>query len=384
MRLLALGTHERFFEVRDTSTDTSSETAPQVGSGGSAGSGGTDPPLKPVGGVQLFAGVILPFICLTISFPDRPVWQSGKVRDYAQLILSHAGSMPLYPFLLFSTISMALLFLYPEKFRENTFVRFGIFSGVLVAAEFWLVFQVAQFDSGPLEVFLSVISGFLPWGIWKFLGLFGEYRIWIVVGSLTLLAPFTVPAGIVVCLWCSTPWALASYLSTSLRLIRGGNARFSFSLAQLLGFVTWFAAHCSAWRLSYIVMLEEYSRLPTTPPQGCFVCAAVAKGHSCVVRGEDYRAPNGTTYRVNDQLRILKGFELLLVSISPKGHRACRWIYDRLGPRVAAMFVHPFAADVGYFVLKPVEWIAMICLRIAIPGKTELLYKLYQTESPRT
>ncbi len=48
------------------------------------------------------------------------------------------------------------------------------------------------------------------------------------------------------------------------------------------------------------------------------------------------------------------------------------------------MFVHPFAADVGYFVLKPVEWIAMICLRIAIPGKTELLYKLYQTESPRT
>ena len=102
---------------------------------------------------------------------------------------------------------------------------------------------------------------------------------------------------------------MASYVATSFHLIRGSETRFRFSLAQLLGFVSWFAAHCSAWRLSYVWMLEEYSRLPTTPPSGCFVCTAAASGHPPVVRGEDYPAPGGATYRVNDQLRVLKAFE---------------------------------------------------------------------------
>ena len=132
------------------------------------------------------------------------------------------------------------------------------------------------------------------------------------------------PVVIIAGLWCSTPWALAAYVATSFQLIRGSETRFRFSLAQLLGFVSWFAAHCSAWRLSYVLMLEEYSRLPTTPPERCFVCTAVAGGHACVVRGEEYLAPSGAAYRVNNQMRVLKAFELLLASTGPRGHLACR------------------------------------------------------------
>ena len=354
-----------------TAPDSSLDFAAQAGNGRAISSS------DPVGGVQVFAGVILPFICFAISFPGRPDWQSGQPSAYAQLLLSHKASVPLYPFLLYSMICMVLLFANPARFLGNALVRFGIFSGVLVATEYWLIFQVAMDGSSVIgQVVLSLLAAFLPWGIWR---LFGKYHEWIVWGTITLLF-LSVPVFPVVigaCLWCSTPWALASYSVVSFTLIRRSEGGLRFSLAQLLGSVTWFAAHCSAWRASFIWMLEEYSRLPTTPPKQCFVCTAVAKGHSRLVHGEDYLAPNGMAYRVNDQLRSLKAFELLLLSISPQSHLAGRWIYDRLGPRLAAMLVHPVLADVGYFVLKPVEWIALVCLGLAIPGKMGLICGLY-------
>jgi hypothetical protein len=274
------------------------------------------------------------------------------------------------------------LFANPARFGENIWVRFGIFSGVLLAAEFWLVFQAAMGVPILLQVVLSSLAALLPWGLWRFLGLFRKYREGIVVGIIILLG-IALAANPVIALlffaWCSTPWALASYLCVSFRLIRGSDARLRFSLAQLLGSVSWFAAHCGAWRLSFILMLEEYSQLPTVEPQRCFVCTAAARGHPRVVHGEDYLAANGMVHRVNNQLRVLKAFELLLASISPHAHRACRWIYDRIGPSLAAMLIHPLSADVGYFLLKPFEWIALPCLRLVMPGKMQVVYRLYSS-----
>ena len=277
---------------------------------------------------------------------------------------------PLYPFLLYSMISMVLLFVDPARFRKNALVRFGIFSGVLLAAEYWLVFHVAMGGSFIILPALAsslaaIILGGVLWPILYVLGsssvkhggwIIATIALFLLASALVLASAIVAGSGtllptVVLC-WSSTPWALVSYVATSYFLMRRGAAKFRFSLAQLLGFVTWFAAHCGAWRLSFILMLDEYSRLPTTPPPGCFVCTAAAGGHPRVVHGEDYRAANGTAFRVNDQLRVLKAFELLLLSISPKGHLACRWIYDRLGPRLAAMLVHPLLADVRLFRLE--------------------------------
>ena len=116
--------------------DPSSNLPPQA-------SGEASPSSKPVGLATLFAGVVLPLICFAISYPDRPDWQSGQPTAYAQLLLAHKESAPLYPFLLYCMTSMVLLFANPARFRENAWVRFGIFSGVLVAAEYWVLFQVA-------------------------------------------------------------------------------------------------------------------------------------------------------------------------------------------------------------------------------------------------
>jgi hypothetical protein len=342
------------------------------------------PPPKPVGIVKLLVGVVLPFVCLALSYPMRPDWQSGATRDYAQLMLSHAGLLPLYPFLLYSMTSLVLLFARPARFRGNPWVRFGIFSGTLLATEYWLLFQFA-FDAGEFWTlsFCSLLSGFLPLVIWRFASLYlpRKFFPWIIVGAilvlLVVMVAFSVPILLVGCLWCSTPWALACYLHTSVHLIYGNKDRLRFGLSQLFGLSTWFAGHCGAWRLSYLLMLEEYSRLPKNPPNNCFICTAVTNGHPRIVHGEGYHASDGTICRVNDQLRVLKAFELLLLGVSPKSHFACRWIYNRFGPRFAAMIVHPLLADAGYFLLKPVEWLAVVCLGFALRGKTDLIYRLY-------
>jgi hypothetical protein len=79
-------------------------------------------------------------------------------------------------------------------------------------------------------------------------------------------------------------------------------------------------------------MLDDYAQLPTSPPQGCFVCSTAARGHQRFVRSEWHENADGTAVRVNDQLRHLKALELFLLNISPRAHRRCRQIYDCCGP----------------------------------------------------
>jgi hypothetical protein len=341
-------------------------------------------------GALFFAGVVLPVICFAVGFPGGPEWRSGGLDAYAQILLWHVPSLPLYWFLLYSMVSMGLVVLRPGRFDNNAFIRFGVFSGVLVAAEYWVVFQVAVCD-GPglvLVCMLSVLAVLVPAGIlWLDTLLIRKYGYAYVSIALlivvVLLGPSYRGAGFLVaptiCLACSTSWALAAYAFVSARLIWAAPPpRFRFSLAQLLGATTWFAAHCGAWRASCLLMLQEYSRLPAAPPPTCFVCSAAARGHSRLVGSQTYVAPDGTAYRVNDQLRRLKAFELLLASLSPACHRALRRCYDCLGPRLAAFLTDPIAADAAYIGLKPAEWLARLCLCAALPGQATLVGKLYR------
>lgn len=339
-----------------------------------------------VRGTWLFAGVVLPFFCFLITYPENPRWQSGELSAYAQLLLSRKPSYAQYPFLLYSMTSMFLLIFRPDRFWNSTFVCLGIFSGVIVAAEYWLIFQFACCDATEivLPMLLSAAAVVVPWLLGRLLAFLVRKFGYGVVGAISallalpLLLFFWVPAFI--CLWCSTPWALASYLAVSMHLVRrGGAARFRFSLGQLLLALGWLSASFGAWRLSFIVMLREYAALPLAPPPQCFVCTAAANGHPRMVRSENYLGPNGATFRVNDQLRSLKAFELLLVSVSPRLHRLCRCVYDRVGPRLAATLVHPALADLGYLVLKPAEWVARVCLALVIPGDLGLVRRIYRT-----
>lgn len=356
----------------------------------------------PVRLALLFAGVVLPVVCFALGFPVQPEWQSGNLDAYLQLLLARKASLPLYPFLLYNMTCMALVLASPQRFAKHFVVRFGIYTGVVLAVQYWLLFWLALDSGSPaaalgLGTLFSVFGVAIPWGIgWVATLLARRYRrraVWalaivalLVTAAAAMWAVFSVTgfpdlaAGLLVlCLFCSTPWAVASYATVAWSVVRrSGLRRLRFSLGQLLAVLTWVAGYLAAWRTAVHLMLQEYARLPTTPPDDCYVCTAAARGHRRLVGGEEYPGPDGTTARVNDQMRRLKAAELALRSVVPGAHRACRRIYDRWGPPLAAALVHPILADLAYVSLKPSEWLARALLAVLSPGSGRLVREIYR------
>ena len=124
-------------------------------------------------------------------------------------------------------------------------------------------------------------------------------------------------------------------------------------------------------------MLHEYSRLPTSPPDDCYVSTAAARGHRSLVRSREHVSRGGNVYVVNAQMRYLKAAELLLASVSPAAHRGCRLMYDRVGPVLASALVHPVLADAAYLGLKPAEWLARGVLALVLPEQGDVIGGLY-------
>jgi hypothetical protein len=349
-----------------------------------------------------FAGIFLPFVCFAIGFPDRPRWQSGNARDYAALIMSHWPSLPMYPFLLFSMSSLAPLIARPVHFAKSRWIWLGIFSGVILSIEYWIVFVLAVNDTASgwgrsehyvVALGLSAVAVAVPWVAcllvvlaFRWLGRATEKSqslltvvLVIALGLAFIVLIISLPYLAVLSLLCSTPWAVAAYASAAIWLVRHrGAPYFRYTLAQLLVAVTALAANFAAWRTAYQIMLAKYAELPTVQPHDCFVCSTAARGHASVVRSTLYCRTGGEFVAINDQLRALKAFELLILAISPAAHRALRQVYNRVGPRLAAALRHPLAADTAYFALKPIEWFARIVLRLVLGKRTALIARLYR------
>ena len=346
-----------------------------------------------------FAGVFLPFVCFAIGFPDRPSWQSGRLEAYAALLMSHEASLPLYPLLLFSMFCLASLTARPTERARRWWVWLGIFCGVVLSIEYWLLFVAALNDTSDggghpehyiVALFLSAIAVAVPWfGCQLIVFVFrlldrAKYNavsatvLAVALGAAAIILIISLPYLAMLLLLCSTPWAVAAFLSAAFWLIRHrGKPYFRYTLAELLAATTALAANFAAWRTAYLIMLDNYSQLPTQAPQRCFVCSAAARGHVLLVRSASYRDADGRESAVNDQLRTLKAFELLMLALGPAAHRAARRVYDQIGPQLAATLVHPLAADAAYLALKPLEWFARLALWVVLGKRMALIARLY-------
>jgi hypothetical protein len=339
----------------------------------------------------LFTGTILPIICFLIGFPDQPVWQSGAISNFPRLFLSHKGTFPFYPFLLYNMTCMTLMVYKPGRFAGNVWVRCGIYSGVVVGMVYWFVFMLA-FSSEIAKDLTEQIIGFI---VFSLLGVFFS---WIIIKIfhnatnnacvkgliLVTIAICCIPPVllfvIISLFFCSTSWAVASYITMTVILLRHQeDKRFRFTLAQLMGMVTWFAGYFAAWRVSYLTVLEEYAKLPTTAPD-CYICTAAACGHNRWVGTEERITENGEAFRVNNQMRYFKAFELLILAINPKSHRICRNTYDTIGPPLARFLVNPIFADIAYSILKPAEWLCRGLLYIITRDTSSHLRILYRED----
>ena len=70
---------------------------------------------------------------------------------------------------------------------------------------------------------------------------------------------------------------------------------------------------------------------------------------------------------VTRQLQNLKCAEIALMALTPQLHKQLRRIYDRFGPPLAARLNNPFLADLAYLMLKPVEWVTMLVIKVIVP-----------------
>lgn len=120
---------------------------------------------------------------------------------------------------------------------------------------------------------------------------------------------------------------------------------------------------------------------PNLPRDGHYLCTVAAGGHQKVVKPLRLGVRHGHLVTVNRQLCIANAFEQILEERVPNIHRAIRKFYDTYGLPIAKMIHSPYAADIVYFLMKPLEWLFLIVIyfcdvkpenRIAVqylPGK---------------
>lgn len=96
-----------------------------------------------------------------------------------------------------------------------------------------------------------------------------------------------------------------------------------------------------------------------------YLCTVAAGGHRKVVKPIRMGVRHGHPVIVNRQLCVANAFEQILEERIPNLHRRIRNFYDRYGFPVARMIRSPYAADVVYFIMKPLEWMFLLVIYAA-------------------
>lgn len=93
-----------------------------------------------------------------------------------------------------------------------------------------------------------------------------------------------------------------------------------------------------------------------------YLCTVAAGGHKKVVKPLRVGKRHGHRVLVNRQLCIANAFEQLLEERIPRIHRVIRNSYDKYGYPIAKHIRSPYAADLVWFLMKPLEWFFLIVL----------------------
>lgn len=112
----------------------------------------------------------------------------------------------------------------------------------------------------------------------------------------------------------------------------------------------------SDWRLSQQIAPPNVYR------DEHYLCTVAAGGHRKLVKPLRMGERHGHRVVVNRQLCIANAFEQVLEERLPRFHRHVRSFYDRYGFPVARLIHSPYAADVVYIIMKPLEWLFLIVL----------------------
>ena len=99
-----------------------------------------------------------------------------------------------------------------------------------------------------------------------------------------------------------------------------------------------------------------------------YLCTVAAGGHERVVKPIRMGERHGHRIVVNRQLLVANAFEQILEEKTPRMHKVIRGFYDIHGYPIARHIKTRIAADMVYFIMKPLEWLFLLVLYLTDPA----------------
>lgn len=322
-------------------------------------------------------------------------WQSGEFYVYVAMLLHWRAAAIFVPSIAFCMLSLSMWVFRPPS-QQRVWVRLGLYTGVLLSFQFLLLILVA---TGWVTFVLAPIVGGTLAGLTWLLSLAvrqsRRYTILEILVATSLVAivvafvryaNFTDPVlellqGSFIAILVAAPVLNFVTYARAARWIyfHASSPREAALPWWLLGWSTWLGAFAVSWRIAILRMYEEYAKLPTEPPD-CYVSSAAAHGHAKLVRSRQILTTCGAV-RINPQMQRLKFLEFVLQAGLPGTHRILRRVYNRIGPRLAALCAASrWFADATYLLLLPAEWGAEL-IRRCLSIEREVVEQIYRRET---
>ncbi|PKN94762.1 MAG: hypothetical protein CVU44_02845 [Chloroflexi bacterium HGW-Chloroflexi-6] len=341
--------------------------------------------------VYALAVVALPALAFWGGAYIGPEWQSGEFTAYVTLLLHPKAALFFFPLLAYAVVALCLVLASPQRFATRYPVRFGIYSGVLLALQYMIItaiFMPYSLAAGLGVVVVSwltkkiysrlgILAAMLFLFIMLFIGtalVFRSSSDWSLSGIWDIFSA-SPTFSLIILISASPSICFLIMLITSIRLFHGYDAPIVLRSKGITGLLAWLTGYSAAWTYSIYQMFDLYAALPKTPPD-CYIASAAAHGHPGLVGSQPVNLPTGVLW-VNRQLQTLKCAELALLAVAPSLHHPLRRIYDILGCPLARRLTHPLLADLAYLSLKPFELLASALLRLLIPNLDEYSRRLY-------
>ncbi len=341
-------------------------------------------------------GIVFPLTGLLFLLGGMPVmldspWQSGESRDYIAVLMRYPALVLFFPCVGFSMICLGTWTIAPKTSRFFV-LRLGIYTGVAVGL---LLFVLIYMTTSILTLIAAAIVGvalavvtFSIAKIIKHARRFTIRHLLILTGGCAVViflvqlldlgenvgASFVI--AFLLILFSAPTLGLLTYVratrivSRESQWIRLAGLHWLKIVGYLVAGGTWVTTAVVCYRYAVVLMLHEYSKLPTTDPN-CYLSSGARHGHPWLV---------GARTSVGPQTKRLKFLELVFAQGCPRLHSRVRVCYDLIGPPLARYCGrNRWFADATYVALMPLAWLAD-CLRIVlrIPKSTILAMYLGQ------
>ncbi|MGA2442435.1 MAG: hypothetical protein ABSH08_15895 [Tepidisphaeraceae bacterium] len=239
------------------------------------------------GAVLAGAGILLPLGCFAASlnrYPGGPDFQRGKWFDYLTLVPSVRASGPFAPLLFAATYAMAVLVIAPHRVVQSWLLRWALYSGTILAAQYTLIQAIAFAEPGAL-LSVGTIVAVGAAGIATLLALGG---LWVIPRLPRIKPAYWLPCAILMPVAAVVGWRIALpviLLSAMLvaivapALTLAVYLRVSYIVWKLaqqepraggrIGLrvpLAWLTTYGTAWVLAVIDAIDLYNSLPKTPP----------------------------------------------------------------------------------------------------------------------